>query len=158
MVTVDGTDFRIPEQVPFDPELYSKKFNGPGYRYEIAVCIKTGLIVWANGPFKAGLPDINIAREELNDWLLPGEMYVADGGYRDGNQWCVHPRRDRTIGYEYQKTVARARHETINGLFKNFACCKQVFRNRPVLQKHPIVTMAAINVVQAGLISGLFYV
>ena len=49
--------FRILGQVPFVPQLYSKKFNRLGYRYEIAVCIKTGLIVLVNGPFKAGLPD-----------------------------------------------------------------------------------------------------
>ena len=53
-ITVDGTDFRIQEPSPFDPKWYSHKFRGPGLRYEIGVCIKTGWIVWVNGPFPAG--------------------------------------------------------------------------------------------------------
>ena len=53
-VTVDGTDFRIQEPIPFNPKWYSYKFKGPGLRYEVAICIKTGWIVWVNGPFPAG--------------------------------------------------------------------------------------------------------
>lgn len=62
-MTVDGTDFCIEEQRLFNREWYSShKFNGPAVRYEIGVCIQeTRWIVWVNGPFKAGLPDRNIA-------------------------------------------------------------------------------------------------
>jgi hypothetical protein len=51
---VDGTDFHIREPEPFDPEWYTKKFNGPGVRYEVGIAIQTGYIVWVNGPFKPG--------------------------------------------------------------------------------------------------------
>jgi hypothetical protein len=51
----------------------------------VAVCIQTGLIVWINGPFRAGKwPDVNIFRRDLKGKLLPGEMIGADtirGGY-----------------------------------------------------------------------------
>jgi hypothetical protein len=48
-VTVDGTDFRIMEPIPFDSKWLSEKFNEPGVKYEVAVCIQTGWIVHTNG-------------------------------------------------------------------------------------------------------------
>jgi hypothetical protein len=65
-MTIDGTDMPINETYPFDPALYSYKLNGPGLRYEIAVCIATGQIVWINGPYKpARWVDITIFRHKL---------------------------------------------------------------------------------------------
>ena len=43
-ISVDGTDCRIYEPEPFDTKWYSHKFNGPGLRYEIGVCIVSGNI------------------------------------------------------------------------------------------------------------------
>ena len=31
-----------------------QKLNGPGLKYELGVCIKTGRILWLNVPFKYG--------------------------------------------------------------------------------------------------------
>jgi hypothetical protein len=84
--------------------------NGPGVRYEIAICIQTGVPVWTNGPYPRGTwPDLRIARHALVDALDPGEYYLADGGYRDGGQWSVTPtgRHDFT---DPQKSVVGARH------------------------------------------------
>lgn len=53
-ISVDGTDFKICEPMPFDTKWYSYKFNGAGLRYEVNICIDTGLIVWLHGPFKYG--------------------------------------------------------------------------------------------------------
>ena len=66
-ITVDGTDFRIREPHPFNKERwFSKKFKGPGVRYEVGICIQTGWIVWLNGPFPCGeFPDLKIAKMEL---------------------------------------------------------------------------------------------
>ena len=95
-VMVDGTDFCTFKQTPFDPIWRSHKFNGPGFRYEIAICIQTGWIVWINGPFLCGIPDRNISREWLNYELEDGELYLADGGYRNGQQYSMTP-NDSTI-------------------------------------------------------------
>ena len=54
LVRVDGTDFWICEPKPFAKDFYSHKFAKAGLRYEVGVCIQTGLIVWINGPFAAG--------------------------------------------------------------------------------------------------------
>ena len=46
---------------------HSHKFNGPGLRYEVAICMLTGCTVWIMGPFPCGdWPDIEIFRFALN--------------------------------------------------------------------------------------------
>ena len=78
-ITVDGTNFQIQEPIPFNPKWYSRKFKGPGLRYEVAVCIKTGWIVWVNGQFPAGeWPDRKIAQAGINHHLDDNECYVGD--------------------------------------------------------------------------------
>ena len=82
LVTVNGIDFMIPEPMPFSKAWWSHKFNGPGLRCEIAICIKTGWIVAYNGPFACGVwPDLKIFRFRLKQWLLRGEKVLADRGY-----------------------------------------------------------------------------
>lgn len=53
-VSVDGVDFRVREPQPFNPKWYSRKFNDPGLRHEVGLCIMTGGIAWAHGPFPCG--------------------------------------------------------------------------------------------------------
>ena len=61
---------------------YSHKFNGPGLRYEVALAIRTGLIVWLNGPFPCGtFPDDKIFKGALVEMLDEKERVEADGGY-----------------------------------------------------------------------------
>ena len=90
-VTVDGTDFMINQPTPFSKTWYSHKFNGPGVRYEIAVCIQTGDIVWYNGPKRCGSwPDLLIFTSRLADKLGPHEFVEADATYRHPKcaLWC----------------------------------------------------------------------
>lgn len=61
LVTIDGTD--MPVQMGFSKKFFSHKFKSSGVRYEIGMCIQTGHIVWINGPFRCGLPDIEVARQ-----------------------------------------------------------------------------------------------
>jgi hypothetical protein len=146
-ITVDGTDFWIHEPIPFDAKWYSHKINGPAVRYEVAICIKTGWIVWVNGPFPAGTwPDLNIARLSLVHFLDEGECYVADGGYADGNQWASTP--NGLNDYEQRtKALARARHETVNRRFKIFGCLSQRYRHHN-LALHGTIFHAIANIVQ----------
>jgi hypothetical protein len=149
LVTVDGTDFRIYEQTPFDKKWYSQKFNGPAVRYEVGVCIQTGWIVWVNGPFPAGdWPDLNIAREGINHELDPGEKYVADGVYRGAHGWSETLNGLNNFD-QWMKAVARARHETVNRLFKHFGILERRFRHRVTL--HGRVFLAVSNIVQASI-------
>lgn len=149
LVSVDGTDCRIMEQSPFDPKWYSHKFHGPGVRYKVAVSIQKGWIVWINGPYPCGsYPDIRIAREalvfELQDW----EFYIADGGYQDGGNYAVTPNGYHTFT-DRQKSVVRARHETVNRRLKSWRALNHTFRHP--LGKHGYVFRSIANLVQLEL-------
>jgi len=149
---VDGTDFRIREPTQFDPKWFSHKFNGPGLRYEVGLCIQTGDCVWIHGPFPCGdWPDLRIARDAIVDALDDGEYYLADGGYSDGNQYSVTPSGFHDFTDRQQSTV-RARHETINKRFKQWGALKQVYRHKR--KSHSAVFRAIANITQLAMDCG----
>jgi hypothetical protein len=81
LVTVDGTDFCIPE---LGKKFYSflKKFRKSALRYEVALCILTGDIVLINGSYEAGMWNaISIFRDALVSNLEEHERVEADDGY-----------------------------------------------------------------------------
>jgi len=152
LVTVDGTDFRIQEPSPFNRKWYSSKFNGPGVRYEVGICIQSGDIVWIHGPFPCGLmPDIRIFRIKLKDLLLPGEQVIADKGYRGDPKTCT-PFEAKNECHKKAMSRARARHETINGRFKRWGCLKQVWRHNRT--KHYLVFKAVATITQLEMENG----
>jgi hypothetical protein len=149
-VSVDGTDLPIEEPVrPIDPKWFSHKINHAAVRYELGVGIGSGYIVWINGPFPAGeYSDITIARRGLIHFLYENEYYIADGGYRDGNQWSVTPTGTRSYR-DRQMAVIRSRHETINSRLKQWSILAVMFRHS--LEKHSKAFRAVANIVQLGL-------
>jgi DDE superfamily endonuclease len=151
-VSVDGTDFTIREPTPFSPRWFSHKTNGPGVRYEIAIAIQTGEPVWINGPFPCGTwTDLRIARYALVDALDPGEYYLADGGYRDGNQYSQTPTGRHDFS-DRQKATVRARHETYNKRLKDWGALRCAFRH--ALDSHSKIFRAIANVVQVTIMNG----
>ncbi|KAK4009233.1 hypothetical protein OUZ56_018349 [Daphnia magna] len=109
-ISLDGTDFRIMEPSEFSPKWYSHKFHGPGLRYELGLCIRTGEIVWAHGGLPCGAwPDLRLARDAIIHVLDPGERIIADRGYRDQTFF------DMPNGSEddEQKRKILARHQTL---------------------------------------------
>ena len=60
---------------------YSRKLNGPGFRYEVALSIVKGTIVWVYGPVPCGNPDLTIAEACYIHQIDAGEMAIADRGY-----------------------------------------------------------------------------
>jgi hypothetical protein len=150
-VTVDGTDFRINKPTPFSPSWYSHKFKGPGVRYEVAICIATGWIVWLNGPYPCGRwNDLKIAKDGLHYILDDGERYIADGGYRTPQ--ALSPLDAYTEEERLYMQICRTRHETINRLFKNFSIVGNTFTRS--VEKHGIFLYAVANVVQVGIMFG----
>ena len=76
MTSLDGADCRTVES---GRKFYSHKYKKLAFRYEVALCIKTGQIVWINGPYEAGSwPDINIFRDSLLSHLEENERVEAD--------------------------------------------------------------------------------
>jgi DDE superfamily endonuclease len=149
-MTVDGTDFRIAEHgKPF----YSFKFRKSALRYEVALCILTGDIVWINGPYEAGRwNDISIFRNSLMSHLAPNERVEADDGYvGEHPQHVKCPKGFANIPEtEYMQQRARNQQETVNKRFKNWGCMKQVWRHDIALHGEAfrataVVTQISIN-------------
>ena len=97
--------------------------------YKIRIVVKTGFIVWVNGPFPCGMgSDADIAQLSLHHELEPWEGYIADGVYRRimgvaRTPTGLHNMADRT------EALARARHECVNKRFKEFTCLKTMFQH-----------------------------
>ena len=147
LLSVDGTDFQINEPTPFDPVWFSHKFRGAALRYEFAVCIQTGWLCWIAGPFPAGdFPDVEIFMLGLADELADGERVEVDEGYT--GDLPIRPKSDFGGNQEWKimKGHARARHENINRLFKQFGILGQKFRHSR--HKHMSVLQAVAAVVQ----------
>jgi hypothetical protein len=143
-LTIDGTDFRIPEPSSFWSGWFSHKFKGPGLRYEVGINIQNGWICWIKGPFAPGpWPDIKIFRGWLKQKLQKGEMVEADAGYR-GDFRVSCPSDWRTPKECAMKKAARARHETVNRRFKQFHCLKN-FRHNKELHVHCFNSIAVIT-------------
>ena len=145
-MSVDGTDFKIQEPSPFWKGWYSHKFKGPAVRYEVAICIATGDIVWINGPYPAGFfSDLRIFRFVLKGLLYPWEMVEVDLGYRGEPLHCSTKEHYRDEVQCIEKSTVRARHETVNERFKNWNCLHDTFRHDVVKHKDVFRAVAAIT-------------
>jgi hypothetical protein len=144
---VDGVDCPIQEPYPFNEGIFSKKLNGPGYKYEIGVCIKTGDIVWVNGPFIAGRHDVTIFAEDgLKNALADDEAVEVDSGYQ-GDDQLKNPSVSQSRKDRIEKSRVRARHEIVNSWLKKFSVLDDVFRHNSK-EKHQICFEAVAVITQ----------
>jgi DDE superfamily endonuclease len=126
-------------------------------RYEVALCIRTGDIVWVSGPFPAGQwPDLKIFRLELKHYLGPGERVEADKGYRGEYPLCVKtnfPGEDPETKRMRRRVLAR--HETVNKRFKHFAILRERFRHeKDMMGKHGFAFRAIVVLTQLSFYDG----
>ena len=156
-LSVDGTDCPVFEPWPFDPKLYSHKTNGPGLRYEVAVAISTGYIVWLSGPHKAGKTDQQIFKEGLKHELCVDEYVEVDAGYR-GDEKFMRPSMGWDSKERKEKSIVRGRHEIINGKLKNYNVLTTYFRHmkpsNKFMEKHKMCFYAVAVMTQLKLDSG----
>jgi hypothetical protein len=120
LVSVDGVDFKIAEHGPaFSSHTFAKK---SGLRYEIALCILTGGIMWLNGPFACGKnPDITIFQKMLMSFLDDFERVEADDGYIGEHPQHVKCPKGFANPEEpkFMQSRVRSRQETVNKRFKD---------------------------------------
>lgn len=132
LVTVDCTDVKCPNWGPiFSTYKHGKK---GGLRYEIAICIQTGHIVWINGPFPAGrFNDITIFRSSLLSFLDEDERVEADDGYI--GEAPLHIKCPKSFANpeetEYMQQRVRSRQETINKRLKDWNVLQVPYRHEP---------------------------
>ena len=97
---MDGADCPVFEPWPFNKGMFSHKLNGPGLKCELAVCIRTSLIVWINCPSRGGKHDSVIFRENLSglpfdDEAVNGAEASADDDQCD-DEWLMIEIRGET--------------------------------------------------------------
>jgi hypothetical protein len=138
-------DCPIEEPYPFDTHIFSEKLNGPGYKYEVAVCIATCDIVWINGPFKAGRHDVTIFTEDgLKDALCDDEGVEVDRGYQ-GDDKLKNPNISQSRKDRIEKSTVCSRHENVNGRLKQFSILKDVFCHPILCHKSAFEAVAVIT-------------
>ena len=158
-MTVDGTDFRVYEPSPFSSKWFSSKFNGSALRYEVAISIFSGDIVWTSGPHLPGeMNDLTIFREELMGKLDDGERVEADKGYGgepayidtpgDCLGWDEGVSSEMAKGQYALKALLRGRHETINRRFKTWNALGRMFRHDVALHLHVFEAVVVITQLQ----------
>ena len=151
---MDGTDFLCspPNDGDERRSWISHKLKKPSVRYEVAVSIQSGDIVWVSGPWRAGrYPDITIFRSSgLKDLLLEaGERAEADRGYR-GEPEVIDLPDEGSVEFILAKKRARMRHETCNKRFKHWNCLSHNFRHgvtfhRDCMRAVAVLTQLAIE-------------
>eukprot|EP00536_Pseudo-nitzschia_multiseries_P018673 jgi/Psemu1/56738/gm1.56738_g len=138
--------------------MYSHKFNGPAVKYEVGVCLKTGWIVWINGPFVGSKNDGIIVKEGLSNLLHDDEAVEVDRGYR-GDDRMKLPDMGFTWIERKMKPNAWAQHETVNGRLKIFNVLTLHFQHmkpnrQGMMQKHKICFEAVTVINQLKFASG----
>ena len=125
LTTVDGTDCEIYNVPGSEAAFNSHKFDGPGLRYELGICILSGWIVWLMGPFPCGdWPDIEIFRFALKHLLEPNERVEGDDGYRGEDPLFFKVPPSKVHGHDSKMlavwTKVRRHHKTANKRIKQF--------------------------------------
>ena len=131
-MSVDGTNFEINQPQNFDKKWFSHKFKGPGLRYEVALNIQTGNIVWSHGPFSPGAyTDVAIFLQGLAHKLEPGKRVEADRGYWGWPRFIDCPNTNVGSGpvQRASKASVRSRHELCNGRLKSFKILSTTYRH-----------------------------
>jgi len=151
LMSVDGIDCPVNEPWPFDKKWHSHKFNGPGVKHEVGVCIRTGFTVWAHGPFVASVGDATIFKETLADLLVDDEGVEVDQGHKGHNKLKT-PTTATSQKYRKEKSVARGRHENVNSRLKIFNVLNIPFRHlnprNKMMAKHGLCFNAIVVIVQ----------
>eukprot|EP00536_Pseudo-nitzschia_multiseries_P013971 jgi/Psemu1/37047/gm1.37047_g len=104
-------------------------------KYEVGVCLKTGWIVWINGPFVGSKNDETIFKEGLSNLLHDNEAVEVDRDYR-GDDKMKLPDMGFTQIERKMKSNARSQHET------------------GMMQKHKICFEAVAVITQLKFVSG----
>jgi hypothetical protein len=155
-VSIDCTDVVIRKPTHFWKGWYSYKHNGPGLRYEVAVSLKGGDLVWVHGPFPCGqYTDIDIFRQSLISFLDKDERVEADDGYiGEEPMVCKTPGGfySKSEGIDKERSRIRGRHETANARLKIFGILNQKYRHD--IKDHAFVFRAVAVLTQLSIESG----
>jgi hypothetical protein len=120
-------------------------------RYEVGTCIRTGDLVWINGPFPPGnWPDVEVFGLNLKLQLGANERVEADDGYIGEDPWTAKcPGGVRYMEDQHwraKRNNVRSRGETANHRLKMFAAIDGTFRHN--ILKHSVCFRACAVLAQ----------
>lgn len=135
IMSVDGTNCLINE--PLHPELsmdfgfYSHKHHDAGFSYELGISLYESRLIWMNGPFPAGQNDNGIFQEYgLKQKLQQiGKKALGDRAYAGHSDACATFNTLDSDELKVFKSRVQMRHETFNGMLKQYACLNHRFRH-----------------------------
>ena len=107
----------------------------------MAVSLRSGYIVWANGPFPCALyPDLKIFNCDLRQILQSDELILCDHGYTGRHVLHEIP------GTSSLSAKYLARQETVNRRLKHFNVLSNTFRHD--ISLHSFCFHAIVNLTQ----------
>ena len=153
---LDGTEcpVRRPIYNSVQQQFYSGKKKKHTIKYEIAVQIDTGKIVWVAGGVSGNVHDLTLTRTcGILNHLLPGEHIMADLGYIGELQIITPikmPRNEQEIAWNSHISSIRILVENSLCRIKNFNCLTIPWRHERDL--HPMVFTIICNLVNLEMI------
>jgi hypothetical protein len=153
LMSIDGIHCPIsePHQMP-SSKWYSHKYNHPGLTYKLGLRIYDNQPAWINGPFPSGKHDVTIFRKQngLKSQIPDGKLLIGDQGYAGKGQVVSIRSEFDTARVKAFKRRARARHETFNGLLKEYKIlstrfCSHVSKHKSVFEAICVISQYEIE-------------
>jgi hypothetical protein len=155
-VALDVTECPIHKPLDYEEQLkyYSGKSGMHSIKYELAVEISTGFIVWFWGPCYGSVHDLTIVRQSgIISLLSADELIMADKAYIGEPKIVTafkQPQTDieraiNSIFYSHRTIV-----ENAFGRFKNFGFTQKEWRHQPEL--HFIAMKCLVNILNIDLV------
>jgi len=134
IISVDGVHCRFDElkhpTLSKDPAMFSHKFNGPGFAYELALHVYDNRLVWMNGPKKAKNDDYKIYKSALRGKIPAGRRAITDRGYKSNTDpTLAKPNSHDAPELRTFKALAPMQQKQFNSRIKRFACLPGSFRH-----------------------------
>lgn len=161
-ISADGVDFKAWEMqhpdYPVDTKAMSHKFRSCGIKYLIVLSVFRSRCVHIEGPFKGGVPDLDMFRETglIERLKQSGKLVSADRGFRskyvdERNVFTLPDYMDSKELHSF-KSRSRLRQETFNRRLKHFESMSSTFKNGFV--KHGVALRAVATIVQYQMDNG----
>lgn len=114
-------------------EYYSHQDRSNALKYEVVVGF-TGdqRIIWANGPYKAALPDRSVYLDKLLQNLESDEVLLGDKGYIGASNVITphkHPRTADERRFDGKLDRAWQDIERVNRRIKDWTLCASIYRS-----------------------------
>ena len=128
-LVADCADFHIDEPFPWHKKWVSRKFNGPGLKYFVAIAIHSNNICYAEGPEFATRNESRFVKETLLLEMPDDEPIEVDAGPK-GDSRLMGPDTGMSSEIRKKKSILRARCETIFSFIKSFQVMDTHFHHR----------------------------